>query len=249
MKRSPRVAESGWLSVPVTVGVLRPAILLPSGWRDWDQGELDAVISHEISHVARRDASVDRLALLHRALFWFSPLSWYLTRCLAELAEEASDEAALAAGADRTRYAETLLGFFSELEAVRGELGGREWRWPRQGRRKRRLDRILEWKGSVAMQLKKSVVVVLVMSAVPVVYVAAAMRPGVYDFQFDWVRCDSGASTGAACSAPQSPAPAPVASPAPVVEVAANGVVVTTAVAPGRRLRGHPVAAPAPVAS
>jgi len=122
MKRSPRVAESGWLSVPVTVGVLHPAILLPSGWRDWDQGELDAVISHEISHVARRDASVDRLALLHRALFWFNPLSWYLVRSLTELAEAASDEAALAAGADRTRYAETLLGFFSELEAAPGRV-------------------------------------------------------------------------------------------------------------------------------
>ncbi len=78
------------------------------------------MISHEISHVARRDAFIDRLSLLHRAVFWFSPLSWYLTRCIAELAEEASDEAALAAGADRTRYAETLLGFFAELEATPG---------------------------------------------------------------------------------------------------------------------------------
>jgi hypothetical protein len=120
IKRLPRLAESELLSVPVTLGVLRPAILLPSGWRDWDEVELDAVISHEVSHVARRDAFIDRLSLLHRAVFWFSPLSWYLTGCIAELAEEASDEAALAAGADRTRYAETLLGFFAELEAIPG---------------------------------------------------------------------------------------------------------------------------------
>ena len=129
IKRLPRLAESELLSVPVTLGVLRPAILLPSGWRDWDEVELDAVISHEVSHVARRDAFIDRLSLLHRAVFWFSPLSWYLTGCIAELAEEASDEAALAAGADRTRYAETLLGFFAEL-------GGRELRWLQRGRRK-----------------------------------------------------------------------------------------------------------------
>ena len=103
IKRLPRLAESELLSVPVTLGVLRPAIMLPSGWRDWDEVELDAVISHEVSHVARRDAFIDRLSLLHRAVFWFSPLSWYLTGCIAELAEEASDEAALAAGADRTR--------------------------------------------------------------------------------------------------------------------------------------------------
>jgi beta-lactamase regulating signal transducer with metallopeptidase domain len=180
IKRVPHLAESELLSVPVTFGVVRPVILLPSGWRDWEEGELDAVIAHEMSHVARRDALVDRLALLHRALFWFSPLSWKLTGALAELAEEASDEAALAAGADRTRYAETLLGFFSELEAAPGRVWWQGVAMAKAGQAEKRLDRILEWKGSVAMQLKKSVVVVLVMTAVPVVYVAAALHPGAY---------------------------------------------------------------------
>ena len=36
-----------------------------------------------------------RLSLLHRAIFWFSPLAWCLDRRLADLAEQASDEAAL----------------------------------------------------------------------------------------------------------------------------------------------------------
>ncbi|MGB8540929.1 MAG: M56 family metallopeptidase, partial [Candidatus Acidiferrales bacterium] len=199
IKRSPRLAESELLSVPVTVGVVRPAILLPAGWHDWDESELDAVIAHEMSHVGRRDALVDRLALLHRALFWFSPLGWYLTRSLAELAEEASDEAALAAGADRTRYAETLLGFFSDLEAARGRVWWQGVAMAKTGQAEKRLDRILEWKGSVAMQLKKSVVAVLVLTAVPVVYVAAALRPGAYSFH----------STDHRAAQEQTPAPPP----------------------------------------
>src|SRR5271170_4603725 len=44
----PRLAESELLSVPVTFGVRRPAILLPAGWREWEPGELDAVLAHEI---------------------------------------------------------------------------------------------------------------------------------------------------------------------------------------------------------
>ncbi len=214
IKRGRRLAESELLSVPVTLGVMRPAILLPSGWRDWDEGELDAVIAHEISHVARRDALVDRLALLHRALFWFSPLSWYLTGALAELAEEASDEAALAAGADRTRYAETLLGFFSELEAAPGRVWWQGVAMAKAGQAEKRLDRILEWKGSVAMQLKKSVVVLLVMTAVPVVYVAAALRPGVHSFS----SIQYGAAQEQAPTphpAPAAPTPAPTPMPAP----------------------------------
>ncbi|HXN99689.1 MAG TPA: M56 family metallopeptidase [Candidatus Acidoferrales bacterium] len=230
IKRVPRLSESELLSVPVTFGVLRPAILLPSGWRDWDDAELDAVISHEVSHVARRDAFIDRLSLLHRAVFWFSPLSWYLTGCLAELAEEASDEAALAAGADRTRYAETLLGFFVELEAAPGRAWWQGVAMAKAGQAEKRLDRILEWKGSVAMQLKKSVVVVVVMCAVPVVYVAAALRPGVYNFSSS----EYGAMQAQEPAPPApAPAPRPVASPAPVVTVdPATRVVVTTTVAP-----------------
>jgi len=219
IKRAPRLAESELLSVPVTFGVVRPAILLPSGWRDWEEGELDAVIAHEISHVARRDALVDRLALLHRALFWFSPLSWYLTGALAELAEEASDEAALAAGADRTRYAETLLGFFSELEAAPGRVWWQGVAMAKAGQAEKRLDRILEWKGSVAMQLKKSVVVVLVMTAVPVVYVAAALRPGTYHL--------SSIQYGAAQEQAPAPPPAPAApTPAPAPMPAPTAIAV-----------------------
>jgi beta-lactamase regulating signal transducer with metallopeptidase domain len=236
MRRAPRLAETELLSVPVTIGVLRPAILLPSGWREWDEVELDAVISHEISHVARRDAFIDRLSLLHRAIFWFSPLSWYLTGCLAELAEEASDDAALAAGADRTRYAETLLGFFAELEATPGRAWWQGVAMASAGQAEKRLDRILEWKGSVAMQLKKSVVVLLVMCAVPVVYVAAALRPGVYNFSSsEYGSMQEQAPAPPAPSATPAPALPPMAapSPAPVVTVdPVTRVVVTTAVAP-----------------
>ncbi len=246
LKRAPRLAESELLSVPVTLGVVRPAILLPSGWREWDEAELDAVISHEVSHVARRDAFVDRLSLLHRALFWFSPLSWYLTGCLAELAEEASDEAALAAGADRTRYAETLLGFFAELEAAPGRVWWQGVAMATAGQAEKRLDRILEWKGSVAMQLKTSVVAVLVICSVPVVYAAAALRPGIYNFSsFEY-----GAMQEPAPAPAPAPAPTPAASPAPVVTVdPVTRVVVTTPVAPRVSVTlDTPVAAPAPLA-
>ena len=253
IKRVPRLAESELLSVPVTFGVLRPAILLPSGWRDWDEVELDAVISHEISHVARRDAFIDRLSLLHRAVFWFSPLSWYLTGCIAELAEEASDEAALAAGADRTRYAETLLGFFAELEATPGRAWWQGVAMATAGQAEKRLDRILEGKGSVAMQLKKSVVVVLVMCAVPVVYVAAALRPGAYNFsssEYGSVQEQVPAPPAQAPAAPAS-APTPVALPAPVVTVdPVTRVVVTTPVAPRvSATMDTPVAAPTALAA
>src|ERR1039458_10148270 len=58
---APRLAESELISVPVTMGAFRPTILLPTDWRNWDAAKLDAVLAHELSHVARRDPLTQRL--------------------------------------------------------------------------------------------------------------------------------------------------------------------------------------------
>jgi beta-lactamase regulating signal transducer with metallopeptidase domain len=177
LKRLPRLAESEIVLVPITLGVRQPAILLPATWRDWDDSELDAVMVHEVSHVVRRDALTQRLSLLHRAFFWFSPLSWWLDRRLAELAEEASDEAALSHGADRTRYAETLLNFFSQLESSSGRMRWQGVSMATPGTAERRVDRILAWKGAASSGLRKSLALGFALIAPPVVLLAAAVHP------------------------------------------------------------------------
>jgi len=172
---APRLAESELISVPLTLGVLRSSILLPVDWPEWDAAKLDAVVAHEVSHVARRDALTQRLSLLYRAVFWFNPLAWWLDRHLADLAEQASDEAALSCGADRKDYARTLLEFFEALQAP-----GRVW-WQgvamaKAGQAEERVERILSWKGSVAMRLQKSIALIVVALAVPLVYFVASVH-------------------------------------------------------------------------
>jgi beta-lactamase regulating signal transducer with metallopeptidase domain len=141
LTRIPRAVESEFISVPVTMGVLQSTILLPACWREWDDAKLDAVVAHEVSHVARRDPLTQALSLLPRAIFWFSPLSWWLDRCLADLAEQASDEAALSCGTDRKHYARILLGFFEALHAA----PGRVW-WQGVSMGQRWSGRTKEWK-------------------------------------------------------------------------------------------------------
>ena len=173
----PRAAESEVISVPVTMGVLCPLILLPPTWREWEDRKLDAVIAHEVSHIARRDTLTQRLSHLHCAIFWFSPLAWWLGRHLADLAEQASDEAALSCGADRKDYARTLLGFFEALQGTPGRVWWQGVSMANAGRAEQRVERILAWKGAVAMSLKKSITVMLVTLAVPLVYLAASAQP------------------------------------------------------------------------
>ena len=180
LKAAPHLKESAALLVPATVGIRRPLILLPASWREWNPQKLEAVLAHEISHVARHDAFSQLLSKLHCALFWFSPLPWWLDRQITELAEQASDEAALAGGADRKLYAETLLGFFEQLQSVSGRV-----RWhalsmasqSRSGHAERRVDQILAWKPPASM--KKSLIAVSLACAAPVIFFIASLHPSV----------------------------------------------------------------------
>ena len=94
---------------PVTVGWLRPVVILPETWQAWSHNKLDAVLTHEHAHVRRRDPLVQWFALLNRAVFWFHPLAWWLERRLSVLAEQTCDDAVLARGHDPHDYSEYLL--------------------------------------------------------------------------------------------------------------------------------------------
>ena len=204
---APRLAESDLVSVPITLGVARPVILLPSYWSNWDDRTLSAVIAHEMAHVARRDALTQRLALIHRAIFWFSPLSWWLTRSLSNAAEEASDEAALEIVSDRAFYAETVIEFFAALAEHPRRVYWQGVSMAAPGQAERRVDRILNWKGAVSMRITKSLAVGLAVFGIPMVLLTASARPS---------------ATQVAITAPQLAPPALPALPALPAMPAAN---------------------------
>ncbi len=57
----------------MTVGALRPVIVLPITCNRWHPDMLAAIIAHEGAHVRRRDALISLAARLNRAIFWFQP--------------------------------------------------------------------------------------------------------------------------------------------------------------------------------
>ncbi len=136
--------ESASIAVPLMVGWMRPKVLLPAGWREWDQAKLDAVLAHERSHVRRRDALVAVAAGLNRCVFWFHPLAWWLERRLALLAEQACDDACISALGDREEYARILLDMVGIVEATRGRVYKHSLAMAAATHIRRRIDSILQ---------------------------------------------------------------------------------------------------------
>jgi len=176
-RRVVHVRESHPASVPLTIGVLKPAVVLPVSWREWDEAKLTGVLTHEISHVERHDCLSQYVALLHRAIFWFSPLAWWLNRQIIELAEQASDEEALARGADQNSYARMLLGFLEAVQTAPGRVRWQGVSMASSARAEKRLEKVLSWTGDKKMATRKSALIAIVALAVPVSYLVAAGRP------------------------------------------------------------------------
>ncbi len=114
--------ESDLIAVPCTLGCLRPEILLPLEWREWDQAKLHAVLEHEGSHVRRRDGLIAALAVINRCVFWFHPLAWWLERRLGVLVELACDDSCVATTGDPEQYAQLLIEMACLVEGPLGRL-------------------------------------------------------------------------------------------------------------------------------
>jgi hypothetical protein len=108
-KHGTALLTSDELASPISWGLMRPVILLNSRAVE-ASGEAEAIIAHELAHVARMDWVKLLLARVATALFWFNPLVWVLAREAHQLREETADDAVLAADISDTDYAQLLVG-------------------------------------------------------------------------------------------------------------------------------------------
>jgi beta-lactamase regulating signal transducer with metallopeptidase domain/Flp pilus assembly protein TadD len=96
--------------VPGARGWRRPCVILPDLLSDeLSEGELQAVIAHELAHIARGDNLSAAIARVIVAAFWFHPLVWWIERRLLAEREAACDERVLARGTDPADYVSAIL--------------------------------------------------------------------------------------------------------------------------------------------
>jgi beta-lactamase regulating signal transducer with metallopeptidase domain len=104
-----RVAWTERTDTPVMFGWNRPTILLPREARGWSPARLEAVLCHELAHVARMDYVWLVVAEVIHAIYWPNPLVRRARNALRLEQDKACDGAAVQAGVPATDYAATLL--------------------------------------------------------------------------------------------------------------------------------------------
>ena len=111
-----KITISTRVSGPVTVGIWRRALLLPTEFLESvNEGDLNAVLAHESSHIRRRDFAKNLVYELLSLPVNYHPLLWATRSRLAETREMICDTQAAAAVAGRDKYARSLLRLASML--------------------------------------------------------------------------------------------------------------------------------------
>jgi GWxTD domain-containing protein len=172
----PRVKESESISVPMTVGQIAPTILLPIGWREWDSDKLRAVLAHEEAHIRRADWAIGVMARINCCVFWFHPLSWWLKRELALLAEYACDDSALTQTGDRQQYAQALLEIAYAMKSSHGRLLEHAVPMAKETNVEKRMQQILDDTRTIPPAFGRQGWVTLLLCGLPLGYFVSAVQ-------------------------------------------------------------------------
>ncbi len=113
MATAPRLLSREGIDVPMALGFLRPAIVMPPRLESVDG--LREILIHEAAHLVRRDPLVGLLQRIAGAIFWPHPLILYLNRSLSRACEEVCDNYVLQFG-DRFRYCRVLVALGGTFE-------------------------------------------------------------------------------------------------------------------------------------
>lgn len=230
-KHGTALLTSNDLPSPISWGVVRPVILLN---RDASQShaEAEAIITHELAHVAHLDWAKLLIARVATALFWFNPFVWLLAREAHQLREEAADDAVLATDIEETDYARLLVGV--ARHECRGFLIGAHGVAPGRNSLSRRVKRVLDgavkrakggwrWGSAVAFFAAGMAVPVAALNLVP----AASANAANEDVQLAQVDSPYYSDSGEA-EPPHSDAPPPIAFADDGMTLRSQGSTITT---------------------
>ncbi|MEX2137749.1 MAG: M56 family metallopeptidase [Pirellulales bacterium] len=109
LRRSVTLLFGGPQQMPMTFGLLRPCVILPSSAEHWSAERRQIVLLHELAHVKRCDVPLQLIARLGAAVYWFHPLVWWALRQMRQEREHACDDCVLQAGQEAPDYATQLL--------------------------------------------------------------------------------------------------------------------------------------------
>ncbi len=108
--RNIQIKISKTIVTPLTIGVLKPIILIPiAAINGLTAQQLEAILLHELTHIKRNDYFINLLLVLIDAMMFFNPFSKHISCLIDKQRELSCDDAVLEYNYSNSLYAEALL--------------------------------------------------------------------------------------------------------------------------------------------
>ncbi len=109
IQRAVALLESSLAETPLTIGLLRPAILMPVGILTGLPAEqVEAILLHELAHIRRFDYLVNLAQSLVEGLLFYHPAVWWVSHVVRREREFCCDDAVVAHTNDAPTFARAL---------------------------------------------------------------------------------------------------------------------------------------------
>ncbi len=110
IKKKVQIWVSRFVSSPVTIGFIKPVILIPlAALNNLTPQQLEAVLLHELSHIRRHDYLVNLVINFIRVILYFNPFVKAFIKIVEKEREKSCDEMVLQFQYDSHEYASALL--------------------------------------------------------------------------------------------------------------------------------------------
>ncbi len=137
LQQLPELVISDRVTGPISVGLTRPRVVLPSRLvDDLSATHLHDILVHEVAHIVRRDQWMVLLQNVAGAIYWLHPLAHSLNRALSRAREEICDNYVLAT-TNAPSYSRTLLALAESMPSrpeVQGAVGLFTSKWKLESR-------------------------------------------------------------------------------------------------------------------
>ena len=109
VNRVTRLLESTMISSPVTMGFLRPVIILPTGMLTGiPTAQLESILVHELVHIKKADYLVNIFQSLVEIILFYHPATWYISFMIRKERENRCDQITVGLIDNPVSYARAL---------------------------------------------------------------------------------------------------------------------------------------------
>jgi beta-lactamase regulating signal transducer with metallopeptidase domain len=110
IKKEVTIFMSNYVTTPITIGFLKPLILVPIACiNNLSTTQLEAILLHELAHISRKDYLINLLLSVLETVLFFNPFVQLLSKQIANERENACDDLVLQFKYQPAIYAEALL--------------------------------------------------------------------------------------------------------------------------------------------